>query len=139
MPKDRFTFGSFVLRLLAALLLIFLTYNPTGYSWIHWAREDLPGITPLLALSGIALVIGWVIYVRATLASLGALGVVLAFGFFGTLIWLVVDMGLVPADSITAVTWLVLVLFALVLAVGISWSHVRRRLSGQVDTDEIET
>lgn len=137
--KQQFTIGSFFLRLLAALALTFLTYNPTGYSWFHWARADLPGVTPLMALSGVALVIGWTVYVRATLRSLGALGLILAFAFFGTLIWLVVDVGLVPADSVTAVTWLVLTLLASVLAVGLSWSHIRRRLSGQVDMDEVES
>ncbi|MGI9569313.1 MAG: DUF6524 family protein [Desulfobulbia bacterium] len=25
-----------------------------------------------------------------------------------------------------------------VLSIGVSWSHIRRRISGQVDTDEIE-
>jgi len=139
MSKQKFTVGSFLLRLAASLALIFLTYNPTGYSWFHWARADLPGVTPLMALSGIALAIGWTVYVRATVRSLGAIGLFLAFAFFGTLMWLVVDVGLVPADSVTAVTWLVLVLLAGVLAVGLSWSHVRRRLSGQVDTDELES
>jgi len=139
MPKQKFTVGSFLLRLAASVTLIFLTYNPTGYSWFHWARADLPGVTPLMALSGVALVIGWTVYVRATVRSLGALGLFLAFAFFGTLMWLVVDVGLIPADSVTAVTWLVLALLAAVLAVGLSWSHVRRRLSGQVDTDELES
>jgi hypothetical protein len=138
MAKDKFTFVSFLWRLLASLALILLTYNPAGVSWFHWARADLPGVTPLMALSGLALLIGWTVYVRATVRSLGALGLFLAFAFFGTLIWLVVDVGLVPVDSVKAVTWLVLVLLAAVLAVGVSWSHVRRRLSGQVDTDEIE-
>ena len=133
MPRDNFTFVSFLLRFLASLVLILLTYNPSGFSWFHWARADLPGVTPLMALSGLATV-----YVRATIRSLGALGLILAFAFFGVLIWLIVDVGLVQMDSVRAMTWLVLVLLAAVLAVGVSWSHVRRRLSGQVDTDEIE-
>lgn len=139
MAKQKFTVGSFLLRLAASLALIFLTYNPTGYSWFHWARADLPGVTPLMALSGVALIVGWTVYTRATIRSLGALGLFLAFAFFGTLMWLVVDVGLIPADSVTAVTWLVLVLLAAVLAIGLSWSHVRRRLSGQVDTDEVDS
>jgi hypothetical protein len=130
--------GGFFIRLVAALLLVFLSYNPSGISWFHWVRADLPGITPLVALSGIALLIGWTIYIRATLRSLGTLGLILAFAFFGALLWLVIDAGIVPADSVEAITWIVLVLLSLVLAVGISWSHVRRRLTGQYDTDELE-
>jgi Family of unknown function (DUF6524) len=30
----------------------------------------------------------------------------------------------------------VLVILSLILAVGMSWSHIRRRMSGQVDVDE---
>lgn len=130
--------AGFFIRLAAALLLVILSYNPTGISWFHWLRADLPGITPLVALAGIALLIGWTIYIRATLRSLGALGLILAFAFFGALLWLVIDAGIVPTDSVEAITWIVLALLSLVLAVGISWSHVRRRLTGQYDTDELE-
>jgi len=28
--------------------------------------------------------------------------------------------------------------FACVLAVGMSWSHIRRRVSGQFDTDDVD-
>jgi hypothetical protein len=135
---DQMGLAGFGIRLLVALLLVLLTYNPAGVSWFHWLRADLPGITPLVALAGIALLIGWTIYVRATLRSLGALGLTLAFAFFGVLLWLVIDVGIVPADSVESITWIVLVLLSLVMAVGISWSHVRRRMTGQVDTDELE-
>jgi len=136
---DQLSLAGFGIRLLVALALVLLTYNPAGVSWFHWVRADLPGITPLVALAGVALLIGWTIYVRATLRSLGALGLTLAFAFFGILLWLVIDVGIVPADSVESITWIVLVLLSLVLAVGISWSHVRRRMTGQVDTDELET
>jgi hypothetical protein len=36
------------------------------------------------------------------------------------------------------VTWIVLFATSGILAVGMSWSHVRRRLSGQVDTDDVD-
>jgi hypothetical protein len=61
----------------------------------------------------------------------------LATAFFGTLIWLVVDVGLVAVDNIRVVTYLVQILLAMVLSTGLSWSHVRRRLSGQMDTDDV--
>lgn len=130
--------AGFAIRLVLALVLVLLSYNPTGISWFHWLRADLPGITPLVALAGIALLIGWVIYIRATLRSLGALGLILAFAFFGAVLWLVIDAGIVPTDSVESITWIVLWLLSLVLAVGISWSHVRRRLTGQYDTDELD-
>ena len=39
----------------------------------------------------------------------------------GTGIWLLVDVGVIHADSTQAITWLALVAVAFVLAVGMSW------------------
>ena len=34
--------------------------------------------------------------------------------------------------------WLGLIALSLVLGIGLSWSHVRRRLSGQADMDDVD-
>ena len=54
------------------------------------------------------------------------------------LIWLIVYYGLVPADSTKALAYIGLVVMCGVLATGVSWSHIRRRITGQVDTDELD-
>lgn len=130
--------AGYLLRFLAAVVLVFSTYNPSGYSYFHWARDSLPGIDPLVIFAGVILLIGWTVFLRATFRSLGAFGLLLAFAFFGTLIWLLVYWDLVPADNLTAIIYIVLVVLCGVLATGISWSHIRRRMTGQVDVDEIE-
>ncbi len=138
MAIKQFNFGSFLLRLIFALCLVFATYNPSGYSFYDWALTIIKtGFTPLFAFSGVVLLIGWVVYIRATITSLGLIGLILAFAFFGTLLWLIIDMG-VPADSITVLTYIALTLLSMVLAIGMSWSHIRRRMSGQVDVNETE-
>jgi len=86
----------------------------------------------------VVLLVRWTVYIRATLRSLGPFGLFLAAAFLGALLWLVVGWGIVPANSVRPVTYLVLVALCGVLATGISWSHVRRRISGQVDVDEID-
>ena len=126
-------------RFLAALVLVFATYNPSGYSYFDWAIKNLPDYSVLKLFVGVVLLIGWVMFIRATLRSLGPVGVILAVAFFGTLLWLVVDWGLVPADSVKAVTYLILIAASAVMATGMTWSHIRRRISGQVDVDDIET
>jgi hypothetical protein len=45
-------------------------------------------------------------------------------------------MGWLSLDSSNKLTWVILVVFSLILATGMSWSHIRRRLTGQVDVDE---
>jgi hypothetical protein len=91
-----------------------------------------------MAFTGIVLLIGWVVYIRATITSLGLIGLILAFAFFGTLLWMVIDWGIVPADSIQVITYIVLSLLSMVLSIGMSWSHIRRRMSGQVDVNETD-
>lgn len=127
-----------LIRFLFAVVLVFCTYNPEGYSFYHWVIKDFSQITPMKVLSGLVLLIGWIIYIRATLRSLGAVGLILASAFFGTLIWLVIDWGLIPTDNLKIMSYLILFVLCAVLAIGISWSHIRRRISGQVDVDEIE-
>jgi len=77
-------------------------------------------------------------FLRATWNSLGSIGTALAGAFFGVIIWLLVHWGLFSLNSIAIVEWVVLFILSGVLAVGMSWSHIRRKLTGQYDTDEIE-
>jgi len=132
------TVQGFLLRLLFALLLVMLTYNPSGYSYSHWLQNSFSNFGPLLGIAGISLIIGWVIYLRATLRSLGLIGLALAVLFFSAIIWLFIDWGWLGMGNVTAMSWVILILISLVLAVGISWSHIRRKISGQVDSDDVD-
>lgn len=131
------TFQGFLLRFLFALLLVLLTYNPSGYSYLHWLQNNFSNFGPLLGLAGTSLIIGWVIYLRATLRSLGLIGLILAALFFAGILWLLIDWGWLGLNNVTAMSWVILVLISAVLAVGISWSHIRRKISGQVDADDV--
>jgi hypothetical protein len=132
------TWSGFFLRLLAAAVLVFSTYNPSGTSYYHWLSEHISAPTPLMALAGILLLIGWTIYLRATGRSLGAFGMILAAAFFGVLLWMIIDWGWIAADSVESMTWIIEAIFCGILAVGISWSHIRRRMTGQLDVDDVE-
>lgn len=126
------------IRFMIAWILVFATYNPEGYSYINWIFMFENEMLPLKLLAGVVLVIGWAIYIRATRRSLGMIGIVLAIAFFATLLWLFVDWHIIPADSIRAVSYIILFIIGSLLATGMCWSHIRRRISGQMDVDEIE-
>jgi len=136
MLRKDFTFASFLLRLLFSALLVFLTYNPSDYSWVGWLDSEAPMVYKVAG--GIVLLIGWVMFLRATWNSLGPIGTLLAGAFFGVIIWLLIEWNILTLDDATVFQWVILVILTGVLAVGMSWSHVRRRISGQYDTDEIE-
>ena len=127
---------SFFVRFLFAILLVFLTFNPSGYSWVHWLASDTAAVYK--AVTGIILLIGWVIYLRATWYSLGPIGTIIAAAFFGVFIWLLVEWGLISLENSSVILWVVEFVLSGVLSVGMSWAHIRRRLSGQYTTDETE-
>ncbi len=150
MARPSFSLVSFLLRWLVALVLVFATFNPTDYSYYRWVVGMDGGMDAgmdggmdggnlaLKALAGVVLVILYVIYLRATWRSIGPIGVMLAATFLGALIWVTIDFGLLNLDRPTIMTWVLLFVLATILAVGISWSHIRRRVTGQADIDDVD-
>lgn len=134
-----FSAVSFVWRFLAALILVLATYNPTYYSYFHWVRGAVSdgNIGPEHFFAGAVVVTGWTILIVATRSSLGLVGVILGAALIGTAVWLLVDLGILHADSFMSISWIALICLAGLLALGLSWSHIWRRITGQVDiTDE---
>ena len=113
-----------------ALLVAGATYNPTRYCYYAWAQRSGWRWQPLLVFVGVVLLIGWVICLRATLRSIGGLSLLLANAFFAAFFWLLADWGWLPIDSVAAISWLGLVVVAGILAVGMSWSRLRRPRPG---------
>jgi len=138
MARAAFSAGGFLVRWAVALALVIVTFNPTPYSYVHWASRVPADNLPVKFLVGVALLILFVIYLRATWRSIGPLGLVLAGLFFGALFWMAIVYGWLDPSRAGVMTWLGLVVAATVLAIGLSWSHVRRRVSGQADVDDVD-
>ncbi len=135
--SSSFSWQGFLLRLIAALVLVFASYNPEGYSYYDWALLDFSQFTILKGFVGVVLLIGWTILLRATIRSLGPFGIILALAFFGLLIWLIVDWLAIATDDLRVISYIVELVLAGILSAGVSWSHIRRRITGQLDTDEL--
>lgn len=134
------TAAGFGLRLLAALALVMLTYNPSGTSAYHWISTAIGAseFGPLhLLLIGVLLA-GWSVFWIATWRSLGTLGVALAGIVLGAIIWLLFDIGLLESHSFSMITWISLICLSAVLAIGVSWSHFWRRFTGQVNVEDVD-
>lgn len=123
------------MRLLGALAVVLLTYNPAGYSFYHWAVRDLAAITAVKAFAGTLLLVGWVICVRTALVALGALGLLLSVLVLGTLVWMLQDYGILNPDSPSLLSWVALIVIGIILGIGLSWSLLRARVTGQVEVD----
>ena len=126
------------LRFLIAFVLVCLTWNPTRFNYLEWARAQWSAMTPLVVFVGIVLLIAWVVFIRATGRSLGAVGLVLAVALAGSVLWILFYYGFVDTASGALLGWIVLALFAAILAAGMSWSHLRRGWAGQADVDDVD-
>lgn len=131
----KLTASGFLFRWMGALVLVLGTYNPTPYNFVAWVTDEVTQgeQIPLKFLIGALMVIGYVIYFRATLESIGLIGITLALIFFGGFVWLLFDWGFLNFEEYGTLAWVALFVLATIMAIGISWSFIRRMLSGQVD------
>jgi hypothetical protein len=128
----------FIIRWIFAFGLLAATYNPTQWNFIRWSTANFETNLSMTVLFGLILLVGYIIYLRATLRSIGVFGMVLILAVVATLLWVMYDQGLINLDNPTLNTWIAIIALSIVLAVGLSWSIVRRKLSGQADVDDID-
>ena len=126
------------LRWLGAFVLLAATFNPTQWNFVRWSQANYTTQMPLTLLLGLLLGVGYMIYIGATLRSIGAFGVILVGAIVGALIWVLTDYGILTLGSTALMIWLGIFALSVVLGVGLSWSILRQRLSGQASVDEIE-
>ena len=128
---------AFLIRWLFAFLLLAATFNPTDWNFTRWASTSFSEQMPVIVLCGLLLFVGYVIYLRATLRSIGAFGMGLVAALVAALAWVLIDWGLLSLSNRSLTVWLGLLALSLILGIGLSWSHVRRKLSGQSDMDDV--
>ena len=128
----------FLLRWMCAFALLALTFNPTEYNYVQWVRSYGSMNISIAVLAGLVLLIGYIIYLRATLRSIGAFGMLLVLALAGAGLWVLYDLGVLRLDEPSFNVWLGLIALSFVLAIGLSWSIVRRALSGQADVDDVD-
>lgn len=126
------------LRWVFAFLLLSVTYNPTDWNYVRWTLANYETDLSLSVFLGLLLLIGYIIYTRATIRSIGGFGMVLVLALVGALLWVLYDHGLLSLDNQDVNVWLGILALSIVLGVGLSWSHVRRALSGQADMDDVD-
>ncbi|MFT7106970.1 MAG: hypothetical protein ACJAVT_001492 [Yoonia sp.] len=128
----------FVIRWIFAFVLLTATYNPTDWNYVRWSMANAETNLSVTVLLGLILFVSYIIYLRATLRSIGIFGMILILAVVGTLLWVLFDQGFINLDNPTVNTWIGIAALSIVLAVGLSWSIVRRRLTGQTDVDDID-
>lgn len=127
-----------LLRWLGAFVLLAATFNPTPWNYVTWVQENWAAQTPLAVFLGLLLAVGFLIYGVATLRSIGPFGVILIAAIFGAGLWVLIDWGVLSLTNAALNTWIGLLALSLILGMGLSWSIIRQRLSGQATVDEVQ-
>jgi len=130
--------GGIGFRYLIAFAMVALTWNPSPYNYIRWGANHWADLMPVVILFGLIMFVGWVVFLRATMRSLGTFGLLLSVAIAGALLWVMVFYGVIDLTNTSALGWVLLALLAAILTAGMSWSHLRRRWSGQADIDDVD-
>ena len=127
-----------ILRWLGAFVLLSATYNPTQWNFTRWAEANWQAQMPLTLLFGLLLGVGYMVYIGATLRSIGAFGIILVAAIVAALVWVLIDYQILTLQNPSLNLWLGIFALSVVLGIGLSWSIIRQRLSGQATVDEVQ-
>lgn len=130
------TIPGYLVRVLSAMFLIFGSYNPSGYSYYHWLQVDF-GDWAFKLFVGCLLVVGFYYQTRALWRSMRLIGSIALSLIIVTAVWLLSDLGWIDLSDGTQLTLTIQVGFTIQLGTGFCWSHIRYRLSGQADSENI--
>jgi hypothetical protein len=125
-------------RVAFSLALVYLTFNPSGHSYFHWLADGFPSITPGKAVAGILLLGAWLFFVHSAFNALGGLGVALLVALFACIAWWLVAKGWLSLADRAAMAWVVLGIIGIILGIGMSWSLIRQKVSGQASVDRVD-
>jgi hypothetical protein len=117
-----------LLRWLGAFLLLAATFNPSQWNYVRWVQANWADQMPLAIFLGLLLAVGYMVYGVATLRSIGPFGVVLV----------AIDWGWLDLTNPSLNLWIGIFVLSVILGIGLSWSILRQKLSGQASVDEIE-
>lgn len=116
-----------LIRFVAVLALVLVTWNPEGHSFVHWVSDWQGGVGSTKAFAGVALTICWVAVFVTAWRSLGVIPTGLLAALVGTGLWMLADWTGARLSA-RAISYLVLVSIAFVLASAMSWTQLRRAL-----------
>jgi hypothetical protein len=121
--------GGLAARLLACFALVFATWNPTGVSFYEWVGGSAP--LALKAVAAAVLILLHIMFARIAWLSLGGLGLgfLLAMLFLG--VFTLSEFDLIDLGRGRTWGYVLVSVAALTLMTGVTWSVMKRRVTGQ--------
>lgn len=116
---------TFLWHLLRASLVVCVTYNPSGWSYLSWVGNSPTAPASLVLLCGLCLASGLIHLVRLARGSFGPASLITAFLISITALWTISDVGLLPSSA--SISWVMLFAIINTLAIGASLPEWRRQ------------
>jgi hypothetical protein len=126
-----------LVRMLAVLFLVAATYNPSGYSYYHWAFRGDTDYWALKIFLGLLIIFGYVFCGYATWRSLRVMLSVPLLLLIAACLWLLSNWGVLDLSDWLQRTLALESSLVVLLGTGVSFSLIRYRLSGQLDSRTI--
>jgi hypothetical protein len=126
-----------LVRMLSVLFLVGATYNPSGYSFYHWVFRGNGDYWALKIFLGFLIIFGYVFCVYATWRSMRLLLSIPLLVVLGCGLWLLSDWGVLDLSDWLQRTLAFEAVLVILLGTGVSFSLIRYRLSGQLDSRTI--
>ena len=95
-----------VVRIVLALVLVMITFNPSGWSFYHWITAPPAGITAVKAFAAVLLLIGWLVCLRTAYVAIGLIGAVLLAILLATVVWMLIDYHIIDVAGRAAMVWI---------------------------------
>lgn len=131
-----FGWVNFLVRWVFTAFMVFATYNPSGQSYYHWAMSGDSNFAAVFSV-GMGFLIAYVLYFRTMFRSIKPAGAVLLAILFFSLNYMLIDTNVLEIDARWQLEALFLLSFATLLTIGLSFSAIRARLAGQIDSDNV--
>lgn len=132
----KFGFYSILLRWLLIATVIFGTYNPSGRSFFHWALESDVDLSLKLSVGLVLLALN-LTFVQLTFRALGTIGFLLLATCMISIAFTLIKLEFVSLYTWELIQLYIILFLTLALTIGVCWSAIRTRISGQVDSFDI--
>ena len=138
MANDPLPLAFFFARFLFSLALVLATYNPSGYSFYHWVIDFGAGLPSLKVIVALILVMIYYVIFRVVFAAFRRSGLIV--GGLAAVLFTIELAGVVVARRsqhslhfyFLLSQYITLCAVAIVLSLGVSWSRLIERLTGQL-------
>ncbi len=135
--KDSPGIRAVCIRFCGSLFIVISTYNPSGWSLVHWFGDAWPEKWHFLLPISSFYALAYLLMIRTTFRSLRLGGMGLALAFMGAIAWVLVDAGVIELADASDLLVVLLYMAGGLLAAGMSWVPLWTRLTGQVSVDDL--